>query len=449
MISLDAYKEAFHRLPAGAAEAEVNAETHTVRSFSVREGKPSDAGFSEKAELFIRVSGEKTGYAYTQNIADDPDRLIKQAYENGMFSDMDRADNICAEPLQSVICDETELLDTETLKNALSGIYRTLFEKLSAEGVKFRLNVELQAEAYGQRTVNSHGLDVGFVKPVFILSAGCILDGEMITNDAMADDPAHFDLDTFAEDLKTRMRHLGPAGTGFQSGEQEVILSETAVSQMFMTAWQEFSTVRHAGGAAALAGLLGTKIAGSCLTITDEPCPEGGYPMFADCEGTPGTVTEVVRDGVFTGLLSNRAGAETMGLPCTGNAGRRPLLFGNIATDILVTPKNFCIRPGTSSLREMEQHMKDGILITEYFDLFHSLDIPSGNFSVPCYGVLIRDGKECGTVKGLNMSGNFKEMLKNITEVGSVRQIHPMNFLQNYGIGSCALRVGKLKISGE
>ena len=93
--------------------------------------------------------------------------------------------------------------------------------------------------------------------------------------------------------------------------------------------------------------------------------------------------------------------------------------------------------------------MGDGILITEYFDLFHSLDISSGNFSVPCYGVLIRDGKETGTVFGLNLSGNFRQLLAQVKEVGMDRQIHPMDFLNNYGIGSCPLAVGRLTVSGE
>ena len=455
MFSLDKYKEAFVSLPQGAKEAEVNAESHKIISVAVTGGSVADIQVSESTELFIRVSGEKTGYAYTQNAAEDAAALLKMAYENGAISDKAEPDHMSQEPLRRVVCEEAIPEDPEVIKGMALALEAAAKNKLGAWAGKCNVFLTLKAETYGQHTVNSHGLDVSSSAPCYIAGLHCAAAEAYISSEIVTSAPAGFDpegeqIAALVADVVRRLDYQTVKAEGFVSGEQEVILSEAAVSQLFMTAWQEFSAAKYADGACCLKGMMSEKISSELLTITDETSPaEGGYPAFADAEGCPGRRITVVEKGILKDLLSNQTSAAALGLVPSGNAGRRPLMFGNIATDILVTPKNFCIEPGDSTLEEMEEHMGDGILITEYFDLFHSLDISSGNFSVPCYGVLIRDGKETGTVFGLNLSGNFRQLLAQVKEVGMDRQIHPMDFLNNYGIGSCPLAVGRLTVSGE
>ena len=451
MISLEGYKKAFASLPEGAKEAEVNAETHRVTELLIEEDRAADVQVSSSAEFFIRVSGEKTGYLYTQDPGEDPAQALQKAFENSFYSDRTGPEQMNREAL---VCERNSggaSGDIKTLAETAISLNRRVRECLaSGHGLSPELCLSFKAEAYGQHTVNSHGLDVCAENALYIAGFQASAGRESIHFDQVKNAPDAFDAEEIAGLIAERLRALDGPAEDFASGEYEVILSEYAVSQMMMTAWQEFSALKYADNACALAGLLGERIAGEALTIVDVPLPpEGGYPAFADAEGTPGVPVKLVDKGIFTGLMTNQGSAAALGLPATGNAGRRPLLFGNIATDILVTPKNFCIEPGQADLREMEEHMGDGIVITEYFDLFHSLDIASGSFSVPCYGVLVKNGRESGCVRALTLSGNFRKMLSQVTEVGSRRVIHPMEFLQNYGIGSCALRVGKLSVSGE
>jgi PmbA protein len=215
------------------------------------------------------------------------------------------------------------------------------------------------------------------------------------------------------------------------------------------TAWQLFSGQRYQEGSCLFSGKLDSKVSADCLCIRDYPThPDSGFDISCDCEGTAGTAVSLLDRGLLVGLMHNLATAKALVAEPTGNAGRRPLLSGNIPTAIQVTPRNLCIEPGYRSLEEMVESLEDGILVTASFDIFHSINIASGAFSIPCKGVVVRNGKRESATGPLVLSGNLGDMLKGVEEVGGDFYIGTMLALDNYGIGACSLRVDELSISG-
>ncbi|MDD7680906.1 MAG: metallopeptidase TldD-related protein [Stecheria intestinalis] len=447
MISLDAYQKSFRNLPEGVKDAEVNAETHRLISVQIEQGKISGVKETSSVQIFVRVKCEHTGYAYTEDPEEDAAGLLKQAYENSLYSTEDPEPFSASEEIWSRDQEVPETI--EELKQLAMNMDASIAAKIGTWKDQTECMLELTAETYGQHTVNRMGMDRGFTSPVYLLSVTLAGEDLAVKEERMSSDPEEFDLSGIAEALVRRLQAGMIPAVLPQAGSYEVILSSQAAGQMFMTAWQIFSGGKLACGDSCLSGQIGQKVSSDVLTIIDTPDPDGGFPAFLDSEGTKGQTVSVVKNGVFVQPICSLKSAELLQVPPTGNAGRRPLLSGMIPTDIKETPKNFCILPGTSSLEEMEAHMGDGFLITEYFDLFHSLNIASGDFSVPVHAVRIRDGKECGMVRGLTMSGNFRTMLREISEVGSEAVIRPMEYLRNYGIGTCPIRIGKVTLSGE
>lgn len=454
MISLDAYRQAFAHLPEGVREAEVNVEIHNILSLTVSDGVREDVQVSESAELFLRASGEKTGYVYTQNLMDDPETLIRQAYENSFCSDREVPEEMAREQVRNDFGAEEAERDLKTVEAEALKIAAWLERELRIPDTKLTLDVDLQAETYGQLALNSHGMESRSIRPLCMLyvfagaeQAGNEAEAAVTLTSRTMDG---FDLPAAAEDLRERLQmQLLPKGE-FTSGEYPAILSREFVYNLMATAWQSFSGVKYVQGATAFQGRLGEKIGPECLSITDYRAVErSGYEMNCDAEGTPGVDVPILQNGVLTGLMTNQTTAAQMGIRPTGNAGRRPLLTGNISTDLLVTPKNFCIEPGTASLSEMMAHMEEGILLTEHSDLYHSLDVASGDFSIPCYGVQVEKGRPVGSLTGLTVSGNLGALFKGVQEVECLRLIRPMDYTNNYGIGACGLRVDRLSISGE
>ncbi len=454
MIDLQAYKLAFQHMPSKICEAEVNAEIHDTVVVYVDEKKRNGVEISKKSALYVRASGEKTGYYYTENMQEDAMHAIEIAYENSLYSENAQYENMNQEPTRLDFGEEK----AEQNVNKLSFLAIDLLKKVKSyiEFPKEKITVwgSLKAETFGQQVVNSRGFEMNCIKPLYILEIGACVEeeGKVYGSGASlaAGDIKHFDLKQAAKDMSMKCRVQMKPGKSFESREYPVILGNSVVYYLFATGWQFFSGAKYLSKSSAFSGLLGEKISGMCLEIIDKSLGDGsGFSILADCEGSKGTSTSIIKEGIWYGLLHNRMSASQMGQELTGNAGRRPLLSGTICTDILVTPKNFCIEPGNASLEEMKEHMGNGILITESFDVFHTLDIGTGNFSIPCYGIRIENGKEMEGFTGMTMTGNFRELLENIVEVGSEKILHPMIALDNYGIGSCPIRLSSLYLSGE
>jgi PmbA protein len=147
--------------------------------------------------------------------------------------------------------------------------------------------------------------------------------------------------------------------------------------------------------------------------------------------------------------MHNLKTSSQMGTEAGGNAGRRALLSGAISTDISVIPKNIFIEPGERSVEELIQNMAEGIYITDSYDIFHSINIGSGDFNIPCRGVMIKDGRWQHAVTALNMCGNIMDLFNDIEEAGSDLNMEPVIMLKSYCIGGPSIRLKKLQVNGK
>ncbi|MDP3178255.1 MAG: metallopeptidase TldD-related protein, partial [Spirochaetaceae bacterium] len=314
------------------------------------------------------------------------------------------------------------------------------------------LRLTLRAETIGMRTINTHGLDVGFERPLYIMSAVAVSERKGRQCTAAYNRTAAV-LDGFsARDFGANLLELLESQYDpepFRSGTYRAVLRSNVVYNILSTAWQLFSGQRYLEGSSMLSGRLGDTVAAGCLSLRDYPLrPDSGFDLPCDCEGSPGTRADVLENGAFRGLMHNLVTARALGDEPTGNAGRRPLLSGSIPTAIQVTPRNFCVEPGYASLGELVERLGEGLLVTGSFDVFHSINIASGAFSIPCRGVAVRNGRRASATGPLVLTGDLKGLLAGVEEVGSDFYLGTMLALDNYGIGACSLRVGELSFSG-
>ena len=449
---LAAYQEAFKRLPGDIREAEVNAETHDIMDISVENGKISGLQSSSNTVLFIRVNGERTGYMYTEDLKEDPMQILHRALENSGCSDRKQPDLLNGEPLVLKQDAGKAVQDPAELERVAAKMERAILE--GGCGVIRKVHVSLKAETVALRTVNSHGRDVSFCSPLYLLRVTVNgTDGEKNYSSSYQTTASKlhgFREQEYLESLETGLMSQMKPEPSFSSGEYPVVLDRVVVRNLFVTAWQLFSGLKYMEGSSVFCGLLGTRVGGDALNITDYPShPSSGFCVPFDCEGTAGKQVKLMEGGVLCGLLTNLGSAASLGLVPTGNAGRKPLLFGNIATDILVTPRNLVIEPGSSDITQLLEHMGDGIYITVSFDVFHTVNISSGEFCVPCKGIRIRNGKMAEHLSSLQISGNLRDLFSHVAEVGRQMYLSPMEDLENYGIGACDLRLTSCRVSGE
>jgi PmbA protein len=161
-----------------------------------------------------------------------------------------------------------------------------------------------------------------------------------------------------------------------------------------------------------LAGMLGQKVAADSINVIDDGTMPGGFGSTPfDGEGVPTRRTPVIEDGVLRSYLLNTYTARKLGLETTGNASRA--LAGNPG----IGSGNFFLQPGKKTPRQIISDIKSGLYITEF--LGFGVNAVTGDFSRGASGLWIENGELTYPVEEITVAGNLKEMLKNISEIGT------------------------------
>ena len=164
---------------------------------------------------------------------------------------------------------------------------------------------------------------------------------------------------------------------------------------------------------------LETAVASPVVTLIDDPFMEGNaYKIAFDGEGVPTYTKAVVENGIFKTFLYNLKSADMMGTSTTGNAARQG---SNIGTKVY----NFVLQPGDMTREELFKKAGDGsIFVTEMKGFHAGANAVTGNFSIESGGFLIENGGQGRALKSFTVAGNFFDLLKKITAVGSEIEAH-------------------------
>ena len=184
-----------------------------------------------------------------------------------------------------------------------------------------------------------------------------------------------------------------------------------------------------------LAGKLGEKVAGENITIVDDGTVVGGFGTSPfDSEGVPSQRTTVIERGVLKSYLLNTYTAKKLGLKTTGNASRG--LAGNPGIGV----GNFFLQAGQKSAKDIIGGIKDGLYVTEFIGF--GVNVVTGDFSRGASGLWIVNGELAYPVEEITVAGNLKDMLTNVSEIGSDLEFRG-------SVAAPTIRIDGLTIAGE
>jgi PmbA protein len=188
-------------------------------------------------------------------------------------------------------------------------------------------------------------------------------------------------------------------------------------------------------GASFLTGKLGQRIAASHINVIDDGTMRGGFGSSPfDGEGVPTRRTTVIEDGVLQSYLLNTYTARKLGMKTTGNASRG--VTGNPG----IGCGNFYLEPGKKSAKEIIAGVQEGLYVTDF--LGFGVNLVTGDFSRGASGLWISGGELAFPVEEITVAGNLREMLMNLTEIGSD--------LEFRGAVACpTIRIDGLTVAGE
>ena len=178
-------------------------------------------------------------------------------------------------------------------------------------------------------------------------------------------------------------------------------------------------------GTSAFSGRIGERVASDLCTVVDDgTLPGRRGSLSVDDEGTPTENTVLIEKGILKGYMQDKLNARLMGVKPTGN-GRRE----SYAHMPMPRMTNTYMLPGQSDPEEIIQSVKKGLYARNFGG--GQVDITSGKFVFSASeAYLIENGKITRPVKGATLIGNGPDVLTKVSMVGNDMQL-------DSGVGTC------------
>jgi PmbA protein len=164
--------------------------------------------------------------------------------------------------------------------------------------------------------------------------------------------------------------------------------------------------------ASIFAGQLHEQVAAPSVTIIDDGTICGGFGTSPfDAEGLASRRTVIVDQGILNSYILNTYAGRKLGMKSTGNAGRG--LAGNPYLDA----GNLYMEAGTETPEAILRGVERGLYVTRL--LGQGVNLVTGDYSRGAAGLWIENGELAYAVHEITIAGNLREMLRNITAIGS------------------------------
>ncbi|NIR62080.1 MAG: metalloprotease TldD [Gammaproteobacteria bacterium] len=404
-------------------------------AWSLEDGQVRDATHSIEQGVGVRaISGEKTGFAYSDEImlpalleASEAARAIARHGQEGTLqawhATPGRELYLPMDPLESLSeRDKVDLLqavDAEARRQdprvkqvmvSLAGVHDLVLVAASdgtlAADVRplVRLNVSVIAEQDGRREQGSAGGGGRLGYPYFIEEGRALGFAREAVRQALVN------LEAVDAPAGTMTVVLGPGWPG-------VLLHEAIGHGL------EGDFNRK--GTSAFAGRMGERVAAPLCTVVDDgTLPDRRGSLSIDDEGTPSHTTVLIEKGVLRGYMQDKLNARLMGAQPTGN-GRRES-FAHLPMPRMT---NTYMLPGEHDPGEIIASVDHGLYAVNFGG--GQVDITSGKFVFSTSeAYLIEGGKVTRPVKGATLIGNGPDVLTRVSMVGNDLALDP-------GVGTC------------
>ena len=178
-------------------------------------------------------------------------------------------------------------------------------------------------------------------------------------------------------------------------------------------------------GLSAFAGRLGEQVAASGVTVVDNgTLPNRRGSLSIDDEGTPTQNTTLIENGKLVNYMQDHMNAKLMGMQSTGNCRRES--YAHVPMPRMT---NTYMLSGNHHPEEIIKSVKRGLYAVNFGG--GQVDITSGQFVFSASeAYLIEDGIITKPVKGATLIGNGPEVMKKISMIGN-------DLALDAGIGVC------------
>ena len=425
---LDMDKSALDRVIAKALEqggdyADVYLENRNSRQIVMEESnfKSGLYGISQGAGVRV-ISGDKTGYAYTEDITEE--NLMRAATIASYVARNGKH-------IQPVNIEAAKRKTFNTVKYPLEGIADArrieIMERANQAALDYDPRIRMALIEYNDQVrsrvlANSEGVYLRDELPLLFFIVQTMSDDGKNRHMSRERISAHSGFELFEEETPEDVAHRAareavamldaedaPAGmmdVVMENGWGGVLIHEAVGHPL------EADNI--AKGIGAFTGKMGQKVATDVFTMVDD----GTIPNFRgtidfDDEGTQAQRNVLIDKGVLKGYMTDILSAKQLDLPRTGN-GRRES-FRHIPIPRMT---NTFIEPGKDLPGDILRDTKKGLYVQSLSG--GSVNPVTGMFNFTCReAYLIENGHKTRPVKGATLIGSCMGVISNIDAVGN------------------------------
>lgn len=415
--------------------ADLYFQSTEYESWMLEDGKVKEGSYNIERGVGVRaISGEKTGFAYSDDIiipalteAAQAARSIAKQGSAGQVKAWGRVEGLQLyapmNPLGSLASTEKiallEKVDAEARKQdprvkqvivSLAGVHDVVMV-LNSEGQLaadirplVRLNINVIVEQNGRRESGSSGGGGRSEYEFFFEHDKALRYAREAVRQALVN------LEAVAAPAGSMPVVLGPGWPG-------VLLHEAIGHGL------EGDFNRK--GTSAFTGRIGQRVASPLCTVVDDgTLPGRRGSLNIDDEGTPTERTVLIENGILKGYMQDKLNARLMKMAPTGN-GRRE----SYAHLPLPRMTNTYMLAGPHDPQEIIASVEKGLYAVNFGG--GQVDITSGKFVFSASeAYLIENGKITRPVKGATLIGNGPDVLTKVSMLGNDLQL-------DSGIGTC------------
>jgi len=419
--------------------ADLYFQASSHESWMLEDGIVKEGSYNIERGVGVRaISGEKTGFAYSDDISElalqqaaDAAKGIAHAGESGtvhafkaqsqpiIYQDID--------PILSLTHEQKISLMHEVEAHARKQDRRVQQVIVSLSGVYEKILVAASDGTYATD-----------IRPLVRLNCSVLVEDNGKRERGSGGGGARTDYSYFFEAVGNKARYLTYAEEAVRQALVNLLAIESPAGTLPVVlgaGWPGVLLHEAVGhglegdfnrkGSSAFSGKVGQQVTSEHCTIVDDGTLENRRGSInIDDEGTPAQYNTLIEKGILKGYMQDKHNASLMGVKSTGNGRRESYAH-------LPMPRmtNTYMLAGESSPEDIIKSVKKGIYAPHFAG--GQVDITSGKFvftSSEAY--LIENGEITSPIKGATLIGSGPEAMQKVSMVGNDLEL-------DAGIGVC------------
>jgi len=419
--------------------ADLYFQASSHESWMLEDGIVKEGSYNIERGVGVRaISGEKTGFAYSDDIS--PQALQKAADAAKGIANTSQNGTVQAFKSQSqpVIYQGIDPILSLTQEQKISLMHEVEAHARAQDKRVQQVIVSLSGVHEKILVAASDGTFATDIRPLVRLNCSVLVEDNGKRERGSGGGGARTDYSYFFEAVGDKARYLTYAEEAVRQALVNLVAIESPAGNLPVvlgSGWPGVLLHEAVGhglegdfnrkGSSAFSGKIGQKVTSEHCTIVDDgTLANRRGSINIDDEGTPGQYNVLIEKGILKGYMQDKHNASLMDVPLTGNGRRESYAH-------LPMPRmtNTYMLAGEHDPKDIIKSVKKGIYAPHFAG--GQVDITSGKFvftSSEAY--LIEDGEITSPIKGATLIGSGPEAMQNVSMVGNDLKL-------DAGVGVC------------